>query len=478
MLSDDDEGAAELSEQKESTSTRVKGAGIPDALLQMSTVEHESPLKAIETSSTVQDTSASRSPGDVSSEPNSSDDELLISYLESTNKDLKSVEPSEHYSVSQIKTERTDFNTTYSTSIKDVVQEGFDVMDYDNETDDFALLETRTLASRAKTRPLSGIQKATVSNSPPKADFSSDSDDEPLSSAAARWASKSTNVKTSSSVVASKLRNEETVSESRTASFDEVINTTSRDTSRHKADFPLIETEVECHDSVFAEANEITRELDCSVKWNSDAEGESYEMEIQTVKPEPAEEGEDGLSLSSISRQLENAYFMDDGIDDYYLYSKLVVNSQENALARLEEDLDDLYSTQIENLAENDTIMSSPCANDTAAVPDEALPNAIPKKRVTFADEPSSTDTVTSPRPSVSQAAITKPTRALSEHELFHDILNWKAERLLHLQSNGRPATYLRNAKVDRVPNSFDSMDHYYKTFKPLLLMEIWEQVF
>jgi len=487
---DDDEGATELPEQREPTSTRDKSAGILDdyvyyssnenhevTLLQLRD-EYESPPRAVETSSTVQDTGASRLLGNFSScsEPNSSDEELFTSYMESKNKNknLTSVEPSEQYSVSQIKTEKTDFNTAYSTSLREVLHESSDMMDYDSESDDFALLEARTLASCAKTRPVSGIQRETVSNSSGKADLSSDSDDESLSSAAAQRASRSTNLKTSTSVVASKVKNEEIVPESKTPSFGEVTNTT----SAHKTDFPQIETEAECSNSLFTDGNEITREVDYCIDENSDVE--NYEMEIQTVKSEPAEEGEDRLSLSSISKQVENAHFIDDGINlwDDYGYSQLVVNSQENALARVEEDLDDLYSTQIENLEGNDTIMSRPDANDMA-VPDEAIPNAKAKKHVTFADDANSANTVAGRRPSVSQAANTKPTRALSEDELFREILNWKAERLCNKQSNGRPASLPHNNfLVHRVPNYFDSIDHYYKIFKPLLLMEIWEQVF
>lgn len=508
MVSDDDEGATKLPEQKEPTSTRGKGAGILDdyfycdssenedvALLQLMD-EFESPPKAVKTSSTIQDSDASKSPMKVefSSETNSSDEELLTSYMKSKSKNLTSVEPSERYNVSQIKTEKTDFNTAYSTSLKDVIDEGGDVMDFDNESDDFALLEASDLPSHPKTKPFSGIQRATVSNSLGKADLPSDndnSDEEPLSSVAAHRALKSTNVKTSTHDVASKVKNEEIVFESKTASFDEIINTISRDTSTHKADLSKIKTEVECNNSLFAEANEVTGEVEYSMDGNSDPEAENYEIEsggregdaqpTPTVKPEPAEEGEDRMSLSLISKQLENEYNIDDGMnlwDDYYGYSELVVNSQENALASVEEDLDDLYSTQIANLEENDdTILSSPYANDTA-VPDEALSNAKAKKRVTFADESRPADTVASFRPSVSQAAITKPSRALSEDELFHEILNWKAEHLCNLQSNGRPANLPRNFSVDRVPNYFDSMDHYYKIFKPLLFMEIWEQVF
>ena len=496
MLSDDDddEGATELPEQKQPTSTRVEGATILDdyfncsgsedheaALLQL-VVKYESPPETVETSSTIQDAGASISPGDLSSEPNSSDEELLTSYLESKNKDITS----EHYSVSLIKTEKTDFNTAYSTSLQDVVHGGGDVMNHDNESGDFASLETRTLSTRARTSPVPAIQRATVSNSSGKADLSSDSDEEALSVAASRRALESTNVKT-----LTKVKSEEILSESETPSFDEAFNTTSRDTSTHKSDFPQIETEIECNNSLFAEANEITYEVDHSMDGNSEAEGENYEVEIggrggtaqstvQTIKHEPAEEGEDRLSLSSISRQFENKHFIDDGInlwDENYGYSKHVVNSQENALARIEEDLDDLYSTQIENVQENDTIMSSPYASDTTA-PDEALSKTKPQKHVTFADESNSSDTVASPRPSVSQPAITKPTRALSEDELFRTILNWKAERLCRLQSNGRPASRPCDIEINRVPSYFDSMDQYYNTFKPLLFTEFWEQVF
>ena len=413
---------------------------------------------------------------DFDGEPNSSDEELLTSYMESKNKNSTLVEPSEHYSVSQIKTEKTDFNTAYSTSLRDVLHGSGDVMHDDHESDDFALLEATTLASHAKSKPLSGSKRETDSDSSGTADLYSDSDDEPLS-LAARRASKSTNMKTSISAVVSKVKNGEIVPKSRPPLFAEVNSTA----SAHKTDFLRMKTEAEYSDSLFADTNEITREVDYCMDENSDIHVENYEMGFQTVKPEPAEEGEeDRLSLSSISKQLENAHFIDDGINlwDDHGYSQLVVNSQENALARVEEDLDDLYSTQIQTLEENGTIMSSPDTCDRV-VSDEAVPNAKAKKHVTFADDAKSASKVADPRPSVSQAAKTKPTRALTEDDLFHEILKWKAERLCNLQSNRRPASLPHNNfLVERVPNYFDSMDHYYKTFKPLLLMEIWEQVF
>ena len=490
MLSDDDEDAIELPEQTVQTPIRDKGAGIlddylyynnsenhEDTLLQLRD-EYDSPPRALETSSKVQDTVASRSLDDSScnSEPDSSEEELLTSYMESKNENITSVEPSEHHSVSRVKTEKTDFNTSYSTSLNDVLHEGGDMMDYDNESDDFVRLKARTLTSHAKTKPVSGIQWETVSNSSGKADLSCDSDDEPLSSVAARRASKSALLKTSARDVVSKVKNEEILSESKIPSSDEAINTTSRDTAAHTTHFRQIETEPECSNSLFADANEITHEVGYFNSVNSDVE--NSEMEIQTVKPQPAEEGEDRLSLNSISKQLENAHFIDSVNDwDDYGYSELVVNSQENALARVEEDLDDLYSTQLDNLEANDTTESTPYTSD-AAFPDEAPPKAKTPKRVTFADDTNSANTVVGPRPSVSQAANTKPTRALSEDELFHEIFNWKAERLCKLQSDKKPAILPRdNFKVDLVPNSFDSMDDYYKVFKPLLLLEIWGQV-
>lgn len=76
-------------------------------------------------------------------------------------------------------------------------------------------------------------------------------------------------------------------------------------------------------------------------------------------------------------------------------------------------------------------------------------------------------------RPSDSQTAITKPSRALSENEFFHEILSWKVQNLLNSQSYGGPASLDRTS----VPTSFKSMDQYYDTFKPLLFMEVWEQV-
>ncbi|XP_078359214.1 uncharacterized protein LOC144643749 isoform X2 [Oculina patagonica] len=168
----------------------------------------------------------------------------------------------------------------------------------------------------------------------------------------------------------------------------------------------------------------------------------------------------------SISKGDDDASILDDG------NNQLVLNSQKNALASVEEDLDDLYSTQIQSEKEENTNFSS-TGDEDRAVPNEHIHKAKPQKRVSFAIDSSPADPVMDcNRPSDSQTAITKPSRALSENEFFHEILSWKVQNLLNSQSYEGPASLDRTS----VPTSFQSMDQYYNTFKPLLFMDVWEQ--
>lgn len=451
--------------------------------------EFESPQNAAKSNSTVENTTADKSlmEADFSSENNSSDEELLHSYMESKDVNLLSVKPSPDYNGSfKGKAEKTDLDTDVD-----------NVMDYDDRSDDVALLDFNKVESSSKTKLFSGIQRTTVSNSSVKADLSSEEDssddDKPLSYLyAAHKASKSSYVKTPETDIAPQVKTEELVLEGKTASHNEVINATSPGISTHGIHFPEIMTEDEGNTSSFAEVSDIQGGVDYVMDESSNGKEEKCEDEsgsivsdaepnLQAIKTEPTAQGEETTSLSIISEQLLNDATIDDGTSfwgNYCDYSELVVNSQENALARVEEDLDDLYSTQVENWEENDNILPSTDGNDKA-VSNEVSQAAKAKKHVTFATDLSSADTVASTsRSSVSHAAITQPSRALSEDEFFHEILSWKTERLCNVQSNGRGANLPRNYFAETVPDSFESIDQYYNTFKPLLFMEIWEQVF
>ena len=225
---------------------------------------------------------------------------------------------------------------------------------------------------------------------------------------------------------------------------------------------------------------------------------------LSTVKPEPLEQGEEKtLSLSDISKQLQNDTRFDDDMNFWghcSNYSELLLNSQDNALASIEEDLVDVYGTQTTNHTEDDLSLSdedvnvgdipldepvqNPDLNDNF-LPDEEVKSVKPKKHVTFAPDTRSSDAVTNSSGGIAslsklaspQAAITKPSRALSEDDFFREILTWRVDHFFESLRNGRSTTLPRNYVADRVPESFNSMDEYYKIFKPLLFMEIWQQV-
>ena len=225
---------------------------------------------------------------------------------------------------------------------------------------------------------------------------------------------------------------------------------------------------------------------------------------LSIVKPEPLEQGEEKtLSLSDISKQLQNDTRFDDDMNFWghcCNYSELLLNSQDNALASIEEDLVDVYGTQTTNHTEDDLSLSdedvnvgdipldepvqNPDLNDNF-LPDEEVKSVKPKKHVTFAPDIRSSDAVTNSSGGISslsklaspQAAITKPTRVLSEDDFFREILTWRVDHFFESLRNGRSTTLPRNYVADRVPESFNSMDEYYKIFKPLLFMEIWQQV-
>lgn len=313
----------------------------------------------------------------------------------------------------------------------------------------------------------------------------SSDDDKPLSYV--RKALKTSYTKKPTTDIAPQVKTEEIV-DCKASPFNEVINAASPGTSTRERDFPEIKTEVDRNMSSFTEENDIQGEVDYFMdgkeeKFENESGGMEWDAEptLQTVKTESTAQGKETTSLSDISKNLLNDAIVDDGTNfwgDYCGYSELVLNSQENALASVEEDLEDLYSTQTENWKENTNILSSTDSNDKA-VPNEVSQTVTTKKHVTFAIDSSTADAVaSSSRSSVGHAAITQPSRALSEDEFFHEILSWKTERLCNVLSNGRVANLPRNYFADPVPNSFESIDQYYNTFKPLLFMEIWEQVF
>ena len=208
-------------------------------------------------------------------------------------------------------------------------------------------------------------------------------------------------------------------------------------------------------------------------------------MSESIVRDESNDPG--NINLSSISNRLENAT-IDDGTnfwDDFCDYSELVLGSQENALVSVEDDLEDVYSTQTQDNQENSIVFlnddngheayyephSDTLSDDIQGT--VSVPKAV--KRVTFSDNTAPVTTATSASRSngvqPSKPAIKTPTRVLKEELFFHEILNWNVSCL------GNPKRNIKFANPSPIPEGFDSIDQYYETFTPLLFVEILEQV-
>lgn len=208
-------------------------------------------------------------------------------------------------------------------------------------------------------------------------------------------------------------------------------------------------------------------------------------MSESIVRDESNDPG--NINLSSISNRLENAT-IDDGTnfwDDFCDYSELVLGSQENALVSVEDDLEDVYSTQTQDNQENSIVFlnddngheayyephSDTLSDDIQGT--VSVPKAV--KRVTFSDNTAPVTTATSASRSNGvqpfKPAIKTPTRVLKEELFFHEILNWNVSCL------GNPKRNIKFANPSPIPEGFDSIDQYYETFTPLLFVEILEQV-
>lgn len=208
-------------------------------------------------------------------------------------------------------------------------------------------------------------------------------------------------------------------------------------------------------------------------------------MSESIVRDESNDPG--NINLSSISNRLENAT-IDDGTnfwDDFCDYSELVLGFQENALVSVEDDLEDVYSTQTQDNQENSIVFlnddngheayyephSDTLSDDIQGT--VSVPKAV--KRVTFSDNTAPVTTATSASRSngvqPSKPAIKTPTRVLKEELFFHEILNWNVSCL------GNPKRNIKFANPSPIPEGFDSIDQYYETFTPLLFVEILEQV-
>ena len=203
------------------------------------------------------------------------------------------------------------------------------------------------------------------------------------------------------------------------------------------------------------------------------------------VQDEPNDRGD--INLSSISNRLENAT-IDDGTnfwDDFCDYSELVLGSQENALVSIEDDLEDVYSTQTQDNQENSIVFLNddngheayhePHSDTLSGDIQGTVSVSKAVKRVTFSDNTAPVTTATSASRSngvqPSKPAIKTPTRVLKEELFFHEILNWNVSCLGNSKRN------IKFANSSPIPEGFDSIDQYYETFTPLLFVEILEQV-
>ena len=216
-------------------------------------------------------------------------------------------------------------------------------------------------------------------------------------------------------------------------------------------------------------------------------------------------------SLAGISNQLENDGTVSEGTHVWdELPLDVMWSSQENALASVEEDLEDIYSVtnnsgnnsfgqpNADNVSvevdmeiddDQDCKFSPQPYFDTGDVPVTKTPFFVEgsskqgkkfQKCVTFQEPPIQGRIVErgakSMAPPQPKAASTKPSRALTEDDFLHEILRWKVPVRQESRKRGAmPEMWI--GRLKHVPYSFDSMDEYYETFRPLLFVELWEQV-
>lgn len=208
---------------------------------------------------------------------------------------------------------------------------------------------------------------------------------------------------------------------------------------------------------------------------------------------------EDSEPLSSISRRVENDA-LDIGIGDFWMNnSELIMNSQENVLASIEDDLAGVYGAPPDN-SERESAMFSPevCRGVVGTSVHQTDENNLSEAKDAYRTSIKSMDFPSDSRPpevaaatagtrgsahpvvSVAKTpAITTPQRALTEDDFFHEILSWEAVDLGSSESRKKTSLLPRRYSVLLMPDrsGFDSMDQYHDTFKPLLFMEIWAKV-
>ena len=178
--------------------------------------------------------------------------------------------------------------------------------------------------------------------------------------------------------------------------------------------------------------------------------------------------------------------------DNYKGYSNLILNPHGDALSSLEEDLEDIYSTQSDieeeiNAIPRDTDVQAEsvsrfCFNQFhEEAPGETHLSGKHVKHASFADDKSPIKhTFISAQQEPAAAITTKRKRkVLREEEFFRTILRLNVADLVYPERNGRAHAPPRGlpSVSGPVKTCFDSIDQYYDTFKPLFFLEIWEKV-
>ena len=176
--------------------------------------------------------------------------------------------------------------------------------------------------------------------------------------------------------------------------------------------------------------------------------------------------------------------------DNYKGYSNLILNLHGDALSSLEEDLEDIYSTQSDieeeiNAIPRDTdvqaeSVSRLCVNQFhEEAPGETDLSGKHAKLASFADDKNPIKDTFISAQQAPAAAITTPRKGLREEEFFRTILRLNVADLVYPERNGRAHAPPRGLPSVSGPvrTCFDSIDQYYDTFKPLFFLEIWEKV-
>ena len=340
---------------------------------------------------------------------------------------------------------------TFSKGDKDPVTENHFFED-DEESVDDALLQMMDTYEAEKEAKVSGSLNASISNSSLDATSSSETDfsDGAFKSLVKQEFSISSAVapqdKPSPTAVKVKHTAKGCRSDERVETFTSVfyppnVKAELIETHRDTILYPELRGEqLSVHDDKRSGSRDEADEDSLFIREDSQCPSMSESM----VQDEPNDRGD--INLSSISNRLENAT-IDDGTnfwDDFCDYSELVLGSQENALVSIEDDLEDVYSTQTKDNQENSIVFLNddngheayhePHSDTLSGDIQGTVSVSKAVKRVTFSDNTAPVTTATSASRSngvqPSKPAIKTPTRVLKEELFFHEILNWNVSCL------------------------------------------------